>query len=94
MSDVKNETSRIEKMEADRTQFLATAKEVYPLLLKIRDAMERNGYTESARICIAVDGYMEFSPYETRWQMSAFSCDPVPKARYEYSEAIPIDEVK
>ncbi len=93
MADSTKEVSRLEKMEAERSQFMATAKEVYPLLAKIRDALAKNGYTESARICVAVDGYMEFSPYETGWQMNTYSHDPAPKARYEYSEAIPVEEV-
>lgn len=93
MANSTKEVSRLEKMEAERSRFLETAKEVYPLLVQIRDALTKNGYTESARICVSVDGFMEFAPYGTGWQMNTYSHDPAPKARYEYSEAIPVEEV-
>lgn len=92
MADSKKEMSRLQKMEAERDRFMQTAREIYPLLVNIREVIARNGYTESARITVGADGYLEFAPYETNWRLNAFSHDKKPKARYEYSEEIPLEE--
>ena len=76
---------KISEMENKKEQFVALAKEVYPLIEQIREALAKSPFGESASISISTDGYMELRPYDSGW---------TPVAQYEYQEKIVLEEEK
>ena len=61
---------KISEMENKKEQFVALAKEVYPLIEQIREALAKSPFGESASISISTDGYMEFRPYDSGWRLN------------------------
>lgn len=75
---------KISEMENKKEQFVALAKEVYPLIEQIREAMAKSPFGDSASISIGSDGYVEFRPYDSGWRLNRYRCDSTPVAQYEY----------
>lgn len=85
---------KISEMENKKEQFVALAKEVYPLIEQIREAMAKSPFGDSASISIGSDGYVEFRPYDSGWRLNRYRCDSTPVAQYEYQEKIVLEEEK
>lgn len=85
---------KISEMENKKEQFVALAKEVYPLIEQIREALSKSPFGESASISISTDGYMEFRLYDSGWRLNRYRCDSTPVAQYEYQEKIVLEEGK
>ncbi len=77
-----------------REQFIDLAKEVYPLMQKIRDLMQEHGFGSDASIIIRESGYMEFDPYNTDWKMTRYAKEETPIVRYDFQEAITLGEAE
>lgn len=90
MSKEKN----IGEMGEKKDQFVALAKEIYPLIEQIREAMAKSPFGDSASISIGSDGYMEFHPYDSGWRMNKYRMDSNPVAQFEYQEKIVLEEEK
>ena len=90
---MKNE-KKITEVESEKEQFVALAKEVYPLIEQIREAMAKSSFGDSASISIGSEGYMEFRPYGSSWKLNKYSIDREPVASFEFCERIILEEGK
>lgn len=80
--------------EEQKQQFTALAKEIYPLVKQIREAMEKSSFGGSASISIGDEGYMEFHPYDSEWRLVKYRKDGSPVICYEYREEMKLEEEK
>lgn len=78
--------------EEQKQQFIALAKEVYPLVNQIREALDKSSFSGSASISIGDEGYMEFHPYDTGWRLVKYRKDDSPAICYEYREEMKLEE--
>lgn len=85
---------KISEMESKKEQFVALAKEVYPLIEQIREAMSKSPFGDSASISIGSEGYMEFRPYDSGWKLNKYSVEREPVASFEFRERIVLEEGK
>lgn len=85
---------KISEMESKKEQFVALAKEVYPLIEQIREAMAKSPFGDSASISIGSEGYMEFHPYDTGWKLNRYSTDREPVVTFEFRERIVLEDGK
>lgn len=90
MSKEKN----VGEMGEKKDQFVALAKEVYPLIEQIRGLIAKSPFEGSVSITVGSEGYMEFKPYESGWRMVKYRTDNKPVAQYEYREEIILEEGK
>lgn len=84
----------LEKTIKERERFMEASKEVWPLILKIREIMDKYKLPDSVSITVGTDGYSEFSPRGMAWELHTYNHDPIPKARFDYSEQIPLEGVQ
>lgn len=80
--------------EEQKQQFIALAKEVYPLIKQIREVLENSSFSDSASITIGDDGYMEFHPYDCGWRLVKYRKEDSPVVCYEYREQMVLEEDK
>lgn len=85
---------KISEMESKKEQFVSLAKEVYPLIEQIREAMAKSPFGDSASISIGSEGYMEFRPYDSGWKLNKYSVEREPVASFEFRERIVLEEGK
>lgn len=85
------ENTMNKKTEITAEEFKKIAREVFPHLLAIRDAMKKYyGADQGASISVNTDGYVSFSPHDTPWRLVHYSSEEGRKAsiHYEYSECL------
>lgn len=88
------EQKKINGTEEQKQQFIALAKEVYPLVEQIREALEKSSFGGSASVSIGDDGYMEFHPYDCGWRLAKYRKDDSPVICFEYREEMKLEEDK
>ena len=62
-----------EKIEMTEKQFEELCKAVYPHLKAIQEALKGNGEEMSASISVGSDGYLNFHPYNSDWEVQRFT---------------------
>ena len=72
-----------EKIEMTEKQFEELCKAVYPHLKAIQEALKGNGEEMSASISVGSDGYLNFHPYNSDWELSKFK-DSQATMKYEH----------
>lgn len=75
-----------------RPQFIELAKEVYPLLVKIEEVFTKSDFGDGVRMTISKDGYMEFTPYHSKWHMSRYEPGKEPTICFDYRESFTGEE--
>ena len=82
----------LEKTIEERERFMEASKEVWPLILKIREIMDKYKLPDSVSITVGADGYSEFSPRGMAWELhTSFQCSPPFLPHVLRSELIPGD---
>lgn len=84
----------IKGIEEQKQQFVALAKEVYPLIMQIREVLEKSSFGDSASISIGSEGYIEFHPYDSDWRLAKYRKDSTPVICFEYREEMKLEEGK
>ena len=75
-----------EKIEMTEKQFEELCKAVYPHLKAIQEALKGNGEEMSASISVGSDGYLNFHPYNSDWELSKFK-DSQATMKYEQKKS-------
>ena len=80
-----------EKIEMTEKQFEELCKAVYPHLKAIQEALKGNGEEMSASISVGSDGYLNFHPYNSDWELSKFK-DSQATMKYEHRTILKMEE--
>lgn len=80
-----------EKLEMTEKQFEELCKAVYPHLKAIQEALKGNGEEMSASISVGSDGYLNFHPYNSDWELSKFK-DSQATMKYEHRTILKMEE--
>ena len=79
------------KVEMTEKQFEKLCKAVYPHLKAIQEALKGNGEEMSASISVGSDGYLNFHPYNSDWELSKFK-DSQATMKYEHRTILKMEE--
>ena len=77
-----------------REQFIELTKEVYPLIDRIAEIFAKADFGDSARITVEKNGYVSFTPYQSKWMMSRLKAEKEPTICFDYRERFAVKEEK
>lgn len=80
-----------EKTEMTEKQFEDLCKAVYPHLKAIQDELRRNSEEMSASMSVGNDGYLNFHPYNSDWELVKFK-DSQATMKYEHRTILKMEE--